>query len=442
MTRNPKNQPRMEKKKAIKTAVKTPDIVIQHIDVRVPQRTSLDIQKWRNAIKSFENKDNPIRTNLYDLYEDISLDGQIESTWGKRVDNILNKDLLFVKDGVEDELIGKLLNSPDMRRLIGDLMDTILWGYTVIQVNKIWWDDDQEVHRIDYDLIPRKHVHPERKFQCISFQQSMITRDILFMQDPYNRYMIYTGNPTSMGLMAKISPYVIYKRGGMGDMAQYAEMFGMPFRDCVYEDFDEDTRQALVRMNENWGAAPWFVRPKSSNMNLISGDSGAGNVIYKDMITICDAYISKIIVRNTLTTEQGENGARSLGEVHENSEDGVKESDEKFILSLLNTQVRAILKRFGFNMQGGEIWFRSPEKDWNALRTKWEVISGIKKEVPVDDDYIYEEFDVPKPENYEAMKEEMNSAPDFSTFETPLKNPLKTDEKPKNFLERIAPFFV
>ncbi|MDR0206674.1 MAG: DUF935 domain-containing protein [Bacteroidales bacterium] len=403
----------MEQKKGIKKAGNVPAIVIQNIDVRVPQRTSTDIQGWRNAIKSFENKESPIRTRLYDLYDDLLLDGQIESTWGKRVDNILNKDLLFVKDGVEDELIGKLLSSPDMRQIINDLMDTILWGYTVIQINKIWWDNDQEVHRIDYDLIPRKHVHPERKFQCISYQQSIITPDILFTQEPYNRYMIYTGNPTSMGLMAKIAQYVIYKRGGLGDMAQYAEMFGMPFRDCTYEDFDEDTRMALVRMNENWGAAPWFVRPKSSQMNLISGDSGAGNVIYKDLVAICDAFISKILVRNTLTTEQGEKGARSLGEVHAESEDSVKESDEKFILSLLNTQVRAILKRFGFNLQGGEIWFRSPEKDWNALKIKWEVIAGIKKELPVDDDFVYEEFDIPKPENYEAMKEEMKSVPDF-----------------------------
>jgi phage gp29-like protein len=432
----------MEKKKGINTAGKVPQIIVQNIDVRVPQRTSTDIQGWRSAIKSFENKENPIRTRLYDLYEDILLDGQIESTWGKRVDNILNKDLIFVKDGVEDELIGKLLNSPDMRQILSILMDTILWGYTAVQVNKIWWDADQEVHRIDYDLIPRKHVHPERNFQCISYQQSIITRDILFMQEPYNRYMIYTGNPTSMGLMAKIAQYVIYKRGGMGDMAQYAEMFGMPFRDCVYEDFDDATRQALVRMNENWGAAPWFVRPKSSSMNLISGESGAGNVIYKDMIAICDAFISKILVRNTLTTEQGEKGARALGEIHAESEDSVKESDEKFILSLLNTQIRAILKRFGFNLQGGEIWYRSPEKDWNALKTKWEVISGIKQKLPVDDDYVYEEFDIPKPENYEAMKEEMKATPDFSTLETQLQNPLKSNEKPKNFVGKVFDFFA
>jgi hypothetical protein len=31
----------------------------------------------------------------------------------------------------------------------------------------------------------------------------------------------------------------------------------------------------------------------------------------------------------------------------------------------------------------------------------------MMEKVPIDDDYIYEEFDVPKPENYDELKEEM-----------------------------------
>jgi len=40
------------------------------------------------------------------------------------------------------------------------------------------------------------------------------------------------------------------------------------------------------------------------------------------------------------------------------------------------------------------IWFETPEKDWEALEKKWNVINEIAKKVPIDDDFIYEEFDI------------------------------------------------
>ncbi|MBR1990839.1 MAG: DUF935 family protein, partial [Bacteroidales bacterium] len=180
-----------------------------------------------------------------------------------------------------------------------------------------------------------------------------------------------------------------------------------------------------------------------------TGGSTGSNEVYDRLIQACDASISKTILGNTLTTEQGENGARSLGEVHKEVEDAKTESDKRFLLAILNTRFRAILKRFGINVAGGSIWYRSPDQDWTTLQTKWNVISAISDKVPVDDDYIYEEFDIPKPENYEAMKEEMRTANSFTPFETPLNNPLNGGDgnvpQPKrganNLLNRLKSFF-
>ena len=68
---------------------------ITNINVRVPNRSTQDIETWRRAIAAFENPTNPVRTYLYDLYKDMELDGQVEATWGKRCDAILNKRLVF-----------------------------------------------------------------------------------------------------------------------------------------------------------------------------------------------------------------------------------------------------------------------------------------------------------------------------------------------------------
>lgn len=425
-----------------KTKGKAPDkLIVQNINIRVPDRSSQDISSWRQAIKSFENIQNPIRTKLYDLYTDILLDGQIEATWGKRQDAILNKEFVFIKDGKEDEELTKLLNSYDFRLLVKEIHNSILFGYTLIFVNNIWYDDIEETYRIDFDLIPRKHVHPEKGFECISKDQGMASRDILFKEEPLAHYMIWAGEATDMGLMVKAAQYVIYKRGGFGDWAQFAEMFGMPFRDCSYDDFDDQTRIKLEQAMAQWGAANYIIRPKGAEINIHdTANTSGSSELYDTLIKACDASISKTILGNTLTTEQGDKGARSLGEVHQEAQKDKTDSDERFVFSILNTQFRAILKRFGINATGGEIWYQSPEKDWGKLQSKWNVISGISSKIPIDDDFIYEEFDIPKPANYDELKAKQEL---LNTTETTLQNPLKDVKKEGNKLKNFFNnFFV
>jgi hypothetical protein len=416
------------------------EVVINHIVVRAPFRHTQNIEKWRNAIRSFENVITPIRLHMYDLYDDISLDGQIESTWGKRLDGILNKELVFLKpDGTQDEMINKLLNSPDMRAINKELLNSLVWGYTLLQINNIVWDDMEERWRIDFDLIPRKHVHPEKNFKCISIDQCVPTVDFLYQEDPLVKYMLWAGDPTDKGLYCKAAQYVIYKRGGFGDWAQFAEMFGMPFREAAYDDYDDNTRIKLEQAMEQWGGANYMIRPKGAEIKIHdTGGSSGSNTIYKDLKDSCNTEISKIMLGNTLTTEEGNKGTKALGTVHEKSEDQKHLSDEKFIIQILNSKFRAILKTFGVNISGGAILFKDDETDWNTMLTKWQVYQGVSQQIPVSDETIYEEFDIPKPANYDELKEKMEQKT-LNPFAMPLQQPLNPDQNNNvtNILKRF-----
>ena len=427
-----------------KAGTKDTNIVVNQINIRAPYRSTQNIEKWRSGIRSFENVINPSRLILYDLYADIFLDGQVISTWGKRVDWVRNKERVFIdRTKNQDEKINKLLNCPDMRYVLKDLLDSIMWGYTVVQVNNIWFDEIEERWRIDYDLIPRKHVHPEKNFQCISKDQNLATPDYLYMEEPLAKYMLWAGEASDMGLLASICQYVIYKRGDFGDWSQFAEMFGMPFREASYEDYDEATRIKLEEAMEKWGGANYMIRPKGAELKIHdTGNNAGSNSLYKDLKDACNAEISKIVLGNTLTTEQGDKGAKALGTVHEDAEKQKHLDDEKFILDILNSKFRAILKSFGINVTGGAILFKDDEADWDKLLTKWTVYSGIAQTVPVDDDTIYEEFNIAKPANYDALKEEMkqNSLNAVATaFNQNLNDPKSS---PQNILHSIKNFFV
>lgn len=424
---------------------KTESGIIGLIQTRQSYHNTQSIERWRQAILAFENQTNPSRTTLYDMFEDILLDGQVEATWAKRRDNILNRRLVFKKDGKESEDITRMLNSPDMTGILKDLLDTVLFGYTLLQFNGAWYDSEQEHYRIDYDLIPRKHVHPEPAFECISKEQSDCSRDFLYMNPPLSNYMVWAGNHADKGLLVKVAPYVIYKRGGMGDWAQFSEMFGMPWREAIYNSYDNETRNKINAFFEEWGAGSYLIHQNDIEIKMHdSGASSASVDVYNKFIQTCDASISKIILGNTLTTEQGDKGARSLGEVHENEENDKKGNDDKFILSILNTQFRAVMKRLGIDMSGGEIWFATPEKKWHELKTKWEVIDSIGNKVPVDDDFIYEEFDIPKPENYNEMKAEKTQ----NKADQPPEPKKEKDDKKQHataelsFFDRLLSFFA
>ena len=428
-----------------RTKGKVPEkgINITNINVRVPNRATQNIESWRSAISAFENQTNPIRAYLYDLYKDIELDGQVIATWGKRCDAITNKRLLFKRDGEEDEEITVLLNSPDMRLIVKELLKSIAYGFTLIYIDKIYFDEDEEQYKIDWDLIPRKHVHPEKGFECVSYQQNMATRDFLFMDKHNAGWMVWAGERDDMGLFSAVAQYVIYKRGGFGDWSQFAEMFGMPFRELSYDDYDPETRSKLEKAMEDWGAAGYIIKPKSAELTLHdTGGSTSSAEVYDMLISKCDASISKVILGNTLTTEQGEIGSQALGEVHKESESEKNASDQLFILSILNTRFRAVLKKFGFNVTGGKIMYEGLETDWDKLQTKWNVVKEIAQTVPVDDDYIYEEFDIPKPDNYEQMKEEMLHVmqPAF-TGDDVINTDIRND-KPKNLFARLRNFFA
>ncbi len=417
------------------------NLVVQQITIKQATRGTQDIDGWKTAITQFKSITNPNRVKFYDLIEDIVTDGQIEATWGKRQDQVLNKYLTFKRDGVEDPEINKLLNSSSMRWLIRDLHNAIAYGYTLIYVNSIYLNEEEEQYIIDYNLIPRKHVHPEVGWECISKEQTSATLDFLYKMPPISPYMIWAGDPYDMGLIMKAAQYVIYKRGDFGDWAQFAEMFGAPLRQAFYDGYDDKTRIVLENAMEAMASCSYIVAPKGTDIKFLDAVKGTAGDLYKTLYDACNDEISKTILGNTLTTDPGNNGSRALGEVHAGGENAKNESDQRFILSILNGKLKSILKLFGFNVTGGEIEYVSAGKDWTLLKTKWEVWSGIRQQTPISDDQIYEEFDIRKPDNYEELKALMDLG--LNSIATPVKDPLNPPApKPKNFVNKVIDFFV
>ncbi len=359
-----------------------------------PKRFGIDIADYMTAIRAAENVDFPSRYKLYDMYADILMDSHLSCVIEKRRNAILCSDIEFRRDGKPDDKVNEQIRSPWFSRLVSDIIDSRFWGFTLCQFFK-------DGEWVDYNLIPRKHADPVRRI--ILRHQTDITGI------PWDEYpdLLFVGRPDDLGLLAKAAPWVIYKRNTTGDWSQFSEIFGMPIQEYTYDTDDEGSRERAISDAANVGSLATFVHGKDTSLNLIEAGNKTGSAdVYERLCERCNNEISKLILGNTLTTEASDTGTQALGTVHKKGEDKITQADRLYVLDVLNYDAVDILARMGIDTTGGGFCF--PEKKDLDPTSKINILTQLRTgfNLPVDNDYLYEEFGVSKPANYEMIKKE------------------------------------
>lgn len=360
-----------------------------------PKRFGIDTADFMTAIRAAENVDYSQRSRLYDLYSDILLDAHLTSVIDKRKSAVLCSDIRFQRNGVPNDNINELIQSPWFNRMISDLLDAKFWGFSLLQFyrNGQW---------VDYDLIPRKHVDPVRRL--ILRQQTDIT-GTSWEEFPD---LLFAGTPDELGLLAKAAPWVIYKRNTTADWAQFSEVFGMPIQEYTYETDDEDSRRRALEDANSLGSLATFIHGKDTELRLVEAGNKSGSAeVYERLCERCNSEISKLILGNTLTTEASDNGTQALGNVHKKMEDRISQADRLYILDILNYEMADIFQAMGIDTKGGKFAFNDAATRFDTdLQTKVNVLTQLRSnfQLPIDDDYLYEEFGIEKPKDYKAQK--------------------------------------
>lgn len=387
----------------------------QTIILRQPVRGGLDIGVYMSAIRKAEVIDYPMRARLLDLYDDVALDSHLFSVLRKQKAAVLSTPIQFMRNGKVDEKMSDHIKSPWFLRFLGDLVDHDWFGvggslFQFYRDEKGW---------IGYDLVPRKNVDAINR--VILRNQTDLSGE---SWDEFGN-LLYIGNPRQIGQLAIPAFWVILKRNNVGDWADFAEIFGRPVREGTYDAWDEQARQKLLNDIAGLSGAGVFVHPAGTELKLIQADnvSGGGD-LYEKLGVFCNNEISKAVTGNTLTTEAGDKGTQALGTVQKEGEEDINFFVKQGILNILNYEMTEIFASLGVNTEGGEFFF-VPPKSRNTVE-KADVICKLRNELdlPISDDFLYEEFGVPKPENYEELKEEMRRR------QTALTMPWPTEDDP------------
>ncbi len=408
-------------------------LVVQEIKLVSPDRNRKDAGKLKNAIELSESVFVPNRYKLLDLYHDVvTIDGHLSGLLDKRTKAVTNKRMVFMdKSGQKVDAMDDLIGSSKFERLLEVIMERKYYGTCAVEfiVGKAF----------DYNEIDRRHIRPESREIAISqFDARGISVDELPM-------VWLMGEPYELGKLLQCSLYALYKRSGFGDFAQYVEIFGQPVRVVKYDAYDEETRKKVRDMLEQAGSSLTMMIPKQADFEMMDGKTSNGTgELQERLINCCNQEMSVAILGNSETTTSSKSSGYAQAEIHADQQLEITISDMRYVCNMLNSPFfMGVLAGYGYPVEGGKFVFEQ-EQDLGKLQARLTIDLQLASRVPIDDDYFYETYGLPKPQNYEQLKREQEERRQaaLDAVKNADREPSKEETKEKSKLyDRLADFF-
>ncbi len=373
----------------------SPQILLHQLILRNIDRSQKDVGEWRLAHRMAEAVINPTRRRLYDLFEDVVLDGHLSGIWKKRVSGVVNKKLFASRNGEKDESFESLFKSKRFRQLRKKLMQ--LHSHGIVGVEFLPGE------KFDFKEIPRKHIRPH--IGRITIEQDGET-GFEYANEPM--LWVLGNEEDPFGFLLKASPYALFKKGNYADWAQYVEIFGQPVIITKYNSYDEKTRVLLTQALEEAGSSLRLMLPKESEFEMMDGKTSNGDgKLQETFKNSLNAELSILVLGNTETTSNENGGSYAKGKVHAEQQLEITKDDmEEEILLLNDAHFLNVLKLYGYNTDGIEFQYET-EVDNDKLSADLAIDEKLEKlGVPLGHDYYYEKYHRPKPENYDEMMAE------------------------------------
>ncbi|MDR2764736.1 MAG: DUF935 family protein [Tannerella sp.] len=377
--------------------------ILNQVIIKAPQRKVYDVGTWRSAIRS---ADTGRPRELFDLFDDLLLDGYLWDAYNKRLMAVTNSELIFRNEkGEQVPEMADLMDTEAFEDLLTGIMKSRFWGRSGVELD---FADGLVVNEL-----PVKHINLEKKIILLNETDDT---GISFEKD---NHLIVLGKRHDYGVFIRTAPMVIWKRGGFGDYAQWLEIFGMPQRIGKYNSYDPESRRLLEEALKNAGSAPYAVVPKETDIETVTNTgNGFSGVAYDRFRQSCNEEILITTLGQTLTTVQGDKGARALGEVHKRVEEGINMSDMRYTQRVLNSRIRPFLESRGLPAGGGRFVFPKAAEPLSV--TDMVQLSAI---MPVPVSFLHEKYSIPVPKDGEQLAGARKPEPETPTAPDPEPDP-------------------
>nr|QGT51349.1 gpH [uncultured Spirochaetaceae bacterium] len=255
-----------------------------------------------------------------------------------------------IADAVRENIIGN--TCANLTRLIRDMMDGLAKGFSV---NEIMWDTRGKIWK------PERYEWRDARW----FQYDKDTGKTLMLRDPLtdelrplppNKFIIHephliSGNQIIAGLAMPALFYLMLKSYDVTSWAAFIDRYGFPIRLGKYgrkatEQDIKTLKKAVAAIGTDFGA----VIPESAVIEIVESSRASENSdAYKNMATWVDKQISKLVLGQTMTVDEGSSRAQS--QTHEEIRDDIADADIRQLNATLNAQLVTPFVKFNFGEQ-------------------------------------------------------------------------------------------
>ncbi len=281
-----------------------------------------------------------------ETYRNFLYDAHVSSCVQSRKAGVMSLEWEINRGGQKSNealFIEDIFNDLNMRQIISDLLDAPLYGFKPMEI--YWGESDGYIIPKDVKGKPSWWFEFDGN-NMLRFKDRFKTNGFLL---PNKKFLVVQNNatydnPYGESVLAKCYYPVVFKKGGMKLWSIYTQKYGMPFlHGKIALGKGQEEAFELFNVLEKLQQDGIAVTEEEVNIDILESAKGSSADIYKNLLHFCNAEISKAILSQTLTTEQGDTGSYAMSQTHLQVRKDVVDSDKQLVEYWLNKLIEWII---------------------------------------------------------------------------------------------------
>lgn len=276
---------------------------------------------------------------LQQIYKNIvDFDTHLNAVLLKRSSNIF-KQKLVIKNANDEIITERLTQDINFNNLIITILEAKFFGFSGIEINIV-------NNMFNFYEIPRLNINPTTQeiFKNITDIKGY---NINEFEDAY-----IIKDRDIRGLLLRCAYAAILKRNALADWANLIQLYGQPIMEYTYSEQFSGFKNKLAEITQNIGSNAEITLPEGVQSKVIFPNA-SGRLQY-DFVDFLNKEVSKIVLGQTLTTDEG--SSYSQANIHKVEQNIIFESDKQFIIYYLNIILSKYLKQLVANAEKIEFY--------------------------------------------------------------------------------------
>jgi hypothetical protein len=349
---------------------------------------SKNLAEWKSAIQLATDPENPDRSGLRTLYENLLLDNHLASVIDSRILFCQRSTFKIVNEsGEENEELSKLFERTWFEELVRLILMARFQGTTLIEL----FDVDEMGELLDVNEIPLGYFNPKKG---IITKTPGEDKGWPYKEGSMANYYMQVGKDKDLGMLAQLAPIVLAKKLGIGAWLDFVEKYGVPPLFITTDREDDNRLNQLFEAAQSFKSNHFMVGRGNEKFEVPSISSNNPSGAFDPLVERANSEISKRFLGGTgLTDEKGFVGSV---EIQFKLAKDRFESDKLMIKNIMNKQVfPRLVKLSSIYSALSNHYFEWDNAEIRTSKETAELVNILGNQFEIDPEWVEQQTGVP-----------------------------------------------